>query len=357
VGVGATRRSPGRGVILASLEALNYVGDIHRGTGKISRALRNADIWTLAARHAGNVTRSELLAAGLSSGAIDARLKSGALVRRHTGVYCVAPGRRDPQALIHAAVLAGAPTAVASHTSAAFLWEFLPHYKPPPEISLPTGDRRPRDILTHRCPSLAPRDITHQHGVPTTTPARTLLDLATSLTRKQLTRTVNDALRHHHVGHASLSDVIARNPRHPATTLLTPFLDLPGTNPTNSPLEDDFLPFLTKYGLPTPLINHPLNGDEVDAYFPAHNLIVELDGWPYHKDRHAFETDRERDAHHLAHGTPPCASPANAWNRPPTAKPRGSNGSWTGRSRNHWGRGRSAQARRCCPSDGSTCRP
>ena len=59
---------------------------------------------------------------------------------------------------------------------------------------------------------------------------------------------------------------------------------------------------LAKYGLPTPLINHPLHGDEVDAYFPDHNLIVELDGWDFHKDRHAFETDRERDAHHLAQG-------------------------------------------------------
>ncbi|HEY1567083.1 MAG TPA: DUF559 domain-containing protein, partial [Solirubrobacteraceae bacterium] len=40
----------------------------------------------------------------------------------------------------------------------------------------------------------------------------------------------------------------------------------------------------------------------VDAYFPEHNLIVELDGWDFHKDRRAFEDDRERDAHQLAHG-------------------------------------------------------
>jgi very-short-patch-repair endonuclease len=45
-----------------------------------------------------------------------------------------------------------------------------------------------------------------------------------------------------------------------------------------------------------------VNGRQVDIYFPDHNLIVELDGWDYHKDRHAFETDRERDAHQLAHG-------------------------------------------------------
>ena len=100
-------------------------------------------------------------------------MRTGALVRRYPGVYALAPARQDPQALIAAAVLAGGPHAVASHASAAWLWGFLPHYEPPPEISLPTGDRRPRHILTHRCPSLQPRDITHQRGVPTTTRART----------------------------------------------------------------------------------------------------------------------------------------------------------------------------------------
>jgi hypothetical protein len=270
----------------------------------MSRALRNADIWELAAQHAGNVARTELLAAGLSSGAIEARLTSGALVRRYTGVYCVAPVRNDPQALIHAAVLAGGPTAVASHTSAAWLWEYAAHFEPPPEITLSKGDRRPRHILTHRCLSFQPGDITDQHGVPTTTPARTLLDLAPGLTREQLTRTVNNTLRNCLLRQPALYDVITRNPRHPGAKLLAPFLDLPGGNPTNSWLEDAFLPFLAAYELPTPLINTKVNGVQVDAYFPDHNLIVELDGWPWHKDRHAFETDRERDAHHLAPGTP-----------------------------------------------------
>ena len=57
-----------------------------------------------------------------------------------------------------------------------------------------------------------------------------------------------------------------------------------------------------RYGLPTPHINVHVNGREVDAYFPEHNLIVELDGWEFHKDREAFESDRERDAENLRHG-------------------------------------------------------
>jgi hypothetical protein len=161
--------------------------------GNISRGSRDAAIRELAGRHAGNVSRLELLAAGLSSSAIHARLKSGVMVTRYPGVYALGPARQDAQALIAAAVLAGGPTAVASHASAAWLWGFLPRYEPPPEITLTQGDRRPRHILTHRCPSLPPRDITRQRAIPTTTPARTALDLAPRLTEKQLTRLVNDA--------------------------------------------------------------------------------------------------------------------------------------------------------------------
>lgn len=37
-------------------------------------------------------------------------------------------------------------------------------------------------------------------------------------------------------------------------------------------------------------------GWEVDAYWPAHRLVVEVDGWTYHRTRHAFERDRRKDA-------------------------------------------------------------
>jgi hypothetical protein len=252
-------------------------------------------------RQFGNVSRRQLLALGYSSGRVQAQLRNGTLVKRHDGVYCQAPPRQDPQALIAAAVVAGGPTAVASHASAAFLWGFVPRWEHPPEISLPSGDRRPRHVLTHRCPSLQPRDITRQRGVPTTSPARTILDLAPHLTKKALTRLVNDTLRSRLLRPAALRDVLQRNRHHPGAELLAPFADSP-TNPTRSDFEDDFLAFLAAYHLPTPQINVYVNGREVDAYFADHNVIVECDGWDYHKDPEAFEDDRERDTHNLDHG-------------------------------------------------------
>jgi hypothetical protein len=238
---------------------------------------------------------------GVSSGWIQHKLRVGALVTRSHGVYCQAPPRQDPEAVIAAAVLAGGPTAVASHATAAYLWGFLPHFGRPPEISLPTGDRRPRHILSHRCPTLQPRDITRQCGVPTTTPARTVLDLAPRLSHKQRTRLVNDALRAKLLRPTALTDIIERNLLHPGAKLLRPFLET-ANSPTDSPFEDDFLAFCARYGLPTPEIGFPFNGRRLDAFFPEHGVIVECDGWDFHKDKQAFEDDRERDADHLDHG-------------------------------------------------------
>jgi hypothetical protein len=222
----------------------------------------------LARRQLGNLERRQLVDLGLGLGAIKARLGNGTLVARHRGVYAIAPPRTDPPAVIHAAVLAGGPTAVASRTSAAWLWGFITHYEPPPEISLPTGDRRPRHILTHRCPSVQRRDITHQRGVPITTRARTALDVAPALTNEQLTRLVNDERREGRLGTDALTDIVTRNPLHPGAKLLRPFIDSPH-NPTDSRFEDDFRAFTAKYGLPTPEINFRFNGRKLDAFFPA----------------------------------------------------------------------------------------
>lgn len=277
------------------------MGEFDRETSKFSRDQFEAEVWELMRRQFGNVSRRQLLALGLSSGGVQARLRNGTLVTRHDGIYCQAPARRDPEARIAAAVLAGGSDAVASHATAAWLWGFLPRWEPPPEISLPTGDRRPRHVLIHRCPSLRPGDVTRQRGLSTTTPARTALDIAPRLTRKQLTRLVNDARHDGHLRRASLQDVVDRNPLHPGTKLLTPFIDSP-QNPTNSSFEDDFLAFVDKYGLPRPEVNFPFNGRRLDAFFPEHGVIVECDGWEFHKSREAFEEDRERDADHLDNG-------------------------------------------------------
>jgi hypothetical protein len=72
-----------------------------------------------------------------------------------------------------------------------------------------------------------------------TSPARTILDCAPTLTVKQLARAVNEGRRRVRLRPWHLEDVVSRFPRHPGARKLTPFLDLKG-GPTRSEWEDLF---------------------------------------------------------------------------------------------------------------------
>ena len=203
--------------------------------GNSAKIRHDSEILELAPRQHGHVARSQLLGIGFSQGLIAGRLKSGAWVAVHFGVYCIGPRREDPVSRAAAAVLACGPDAVLSHASAASLWGLGVRWAFPLEVTADGRRERP-GILSHRCPSLKRRDITRQLGVPVTSPPRTILDIAPRLTDKQRTRLVNDARRDGFLHPDSFTDVLARNPHHPGTTLLKPFASDP-SNPTRSPFE------------------------------------------------------------------------------------------------------------------------
>ncbi len=182
------------------------------------------------------------------------------------------------------------------------LWGFWKHWDQPFEVTV-VVDRRPVGIRVHRCSTLLRRDVSTHHGIRVTSPARTILDMAPQLKPKALTRLINDGRNAKLLTLDDLAEVVDRNPSHAGAPLLRPDLDNP-QNPTRSGGEDDFPAFCRRFGLPTPLINTIVHGFEVDAYFPDERLIVELDGWPYHRSRASFEDDRDRDATLLMHGIP-----------------------------------------------------
>ena len=94
----------------------------------------------------------------------------------------------------------------------------------------------------------------------------------------------------------ALADVVRRFPLHPGAPLLRPHAAVK-QNPTRSGVRGrSSCRSAERFGLPTPRLNTIVHGYEVDAYFEAERLIVELDGWDFHNDRGAFEDDRERDA-------------------------------------------------------------
>jgi predicted transcriptional regulator of viral defense system len=259
-------------------------------------------IAALARKQHGYLTRRQLLDIGLSSDEIKYRVRSGSLIPVYAGVYAVGHLPLAPEARAHAAVLACGDGAILSHGSAAALWKYVRHWPPRFEV-IATWDRRRRGIKVHRTKTLTRRDTTRQLGVPVTSPARTVFDMTPRLkTDGALRRFVNDARLTRTFHLSDLAELLERHPRHPATKRLTQFLDPRAGGPTRSEFEDAFTDFAREYGLPTPITNTRLLGFEIDALFPEHRLIVELDGAEFHLDRYAFESDRDRDAELLAAG-------------------------------------------------------
>ena len=251
----------------------------------------------LALRQNGNVSRRQLLDLGLGGEAIKSWIRSGFLHRVHRGVYAVGRPPRTALERAGAAVLACGPGAALSHASAMTLWELWKYWAHSFEVVV-LRDRRPKGITVHHPRNLHRRDVRTQRGIRVTSPARTLHDMAGRLTQKQLTRGINDALLSNFLKQSQLEELVARLPDSP----LARFVRLAGL--TRSELEDEFLAFCERYGLPTPETNVLVGGYLADAYFERERVIVELDGWDFHSTRASFEGDRERDADNLGEGIP-----------------------------------------------------
>ena len=245
------------------------------------------------------VARWQLLDRGLGRGAIARRVEKKQLQLVHRGVYAVGHRRLSQMAWWMAAVLACGPDAVLSHRSAAVLWGILESARAWVDITVPRRLGGRAGIRAHQA-SLAPDESTIQAGIPVTTVARTLLDLAAVLQLHELNRALEraEALR--------LSDrtpLVALMERHPGRRGIANLkaATKEGIRPavTKSELERRFLSFVDKAGLPRPETNVWLNiaGEwiEVDCLWRAQRVIVELDSRAYHQTTAAFERDRRRD--------------------------------------------------------------
>ena len=235
----------------------------------------NPALSRLATEQHGILTRSQLLHAGVGPRTIDRWIQTGRLIALHRGVFALGHLPPSPHARTMAAVLACGRGAVLSHRSAALLYGLI-RYTGPIEITAPTKRTRP-GVIVHRN-QLTDRDVTQHWGIPVTSPARTLTDLAHSLDPASLTRAVNAARL------AKLMSLDDLPPR--LRNGQTP-------RPTRSAFEDAFLTFCARHRLPQPETNTIVAGYEVDAYWPTHRLVAELDGEEFHED---FETDRAKDA-------------------------------------------------------------
>jgi len=138
-------------------------------------------------------------------------------------------------------------------------------------------------------------------GIPVTSVARTLLDLAAQFHPRAIERAIEKAVILEIYDHRAVLALLRRSSGHRGVARLRAALATvrPGKTLTRSRLEELMLALCREWGLPEPDVNAyiRLGGtwEQVDFYWPQHRVVVETDGYRYHRSRGAFRRDRRRD--------------------------------------------------------------
>jgi very-short-patch-repair endonuclease len=258
---------------------------------------RDRALVVLASEQHAVVARRQLVAVGFGRHAITQLIDRGRLHLVHRGVYAVGQPRLTRNGRWMAATLAAGPGAALSHRSAGALHRVCAERGTMCDVSRPVACRQRPGLRIHHAP-LPADEVDKIDGIPVTTVARTLLDLAADLPRPQLERAMNEADIRRLGDCTPLSALIDRYPRRAGTATLRAILasKYPTGAPTRNDFEAFFLDFLRDHDLPRPFVNHqvPAAG-ECDFVWPQHRLIVEVDGYETHGTRQSFEADRARD--------------------------------------------------------------
>ena len=223
-------------------------------------------IAVLARQQHGVVSRAQLREIGLTDNGIARRIRAGTLHRLHAGVYAVGHTALGARGRWMAGVLAAGPCAALSHHSAAALWELRAVHPVDVHVTVPrTGSRARPGLRIHRSGTFHD-EVSMRHGIPVTTPARTLLDLAATLAERDLQRTLDEAAVQRLVSVSSLDALARAHPGHHGSAKLKHALQThaPGTTVTRSELEERFLPLCKRHSQPTPRVNARVAGLEVD---------------------------------------------------------------------------------------------
>ena len=209
-----------------------------------------------------------------------------------------------------AAVLRGGPGAVLSHESAAALWR-IEDRQGLITISLPSPRTCSDPSLVAHSVGLEPSDLSRRWGIPVTSPARTLIDLAASLGTgrplpgrgaARLEAAVSAADRLGLIDTERLRDEVESRPGLRGVPSLRGLLDRRTFHLTDSELERRFLPLARRAGLAAPETQVEVGGYRVDFLWREFGLVVETDGLTYHRTASQQERDARRDQAHAAVG-------------------------------------------------------
>ena len=263
------------------------------------------DQWVLARmrRQHGLISRSQALNEGMTSRQIERLVGSGVWEREASGVYRHEAVPSTVRSRLLALCLAHG--AVASHRSAAALHPIEGYRLDRVEVIVPPGRARGiRGARRYESSQIGLAKPVERDGIPCTCLARTVLDLASVVPRRQLGRTIDAVLRD---GQLRLSDLYrvlashARRGRRGCDALRASLAER---------FDDDVVPLsdwsrmvadlLVDAGFEYPALEHRVRRADgsfvaqVDLAFPSYRVAIELDSARWHDNRESFVQDRRR---------------------------------------------------------------
>lgn len=262
----------------------------------------------LAEDQRGVVTRHQLFDLGVTPAAVDHALATGRLHQVFRGAAAVGYAPLDRIAELRAAALVCGPDAVVSHGTAAHLLGLWEH--PPADIDVIApveAGRKHSGIRRRHAPLPGPRDRWIFDGVPTTSPARTVIDCAGRCRgasgERRLRRLIERAALNQMLNVPEIHAILAKGPRRLGSPLLRHILEdwrdhEPSTR-LRSLLEARMLPLVCRHGLPTPECNVWVRAGarsyEVDFLWRKWGLVVETDSARFHDNPEAQRRDDDRN--------------------------------------------------------------
>jgi very-short-patch-repair endonuclease len=257
----------------------------------------------LAAAQHGVFSRDQAMYSGVNDSRIQRRLAAGRWERVHAGVYRVAGTPATWRQSLIAACLMN-PAVVVSHRSAAALWKLSGFAPGPLEVivSRSQGRKQFAGFIAHRLSPLAPADITELDGIRVTSPARTLIDIASVASSDIAEEALDDALRRRLVSIDRLRWRISELGRsgRPGISRMRALLAErdPRVSVPQSVFETRLLRLLRRADLPKPVLQHRVSSGAfvavVDFAFPSLRIAVEAEGYRWHSGKLRWEHDLAR---------------------------------------------------------------
>lgn len=259
------------------------------------------ELAAIAERQHGVVSLDQARRVGFADRQVRSLVEAGRLVRPATGVFLVAGCPPSWKQAVMVAVAAGGEAALASHQTAAYLWELVGFKPDRIEVVMPRWDRSQKGFVVHESLDLVAEDEDRVDGIPTTSATRTVVDLGATapglveaalergirrglFTVAEVARFVNRVGRRGRRGVGTIRPLIEQRLRWDAAT--------------ESELEDLFRKVWSDLGRPEPVAQHRIEDPagnfvcRADFAFPDARLRIELDSEAYHMDRPTFRKDR-----------------------------------------------------------------